>query len=133
MPSLFIQRNPDMNREEALQQAREFLKEANPASANEDENFNLFLQAAGLFIMYGSTDNELGMAGAEEMYQLAHKLRELRFDALLCESILFGLVIPNLNENNELTIAVDDREEIGEEFPEGYISINKINEAISEF
>jgi hypothetical protein len=133
MPSLFIQRNPDMNREDALQQAREFLKEANPASSNEDENFNLFLQAAGLFIMYGSVDNELGMAGADEMHQLAHRLRELRFDALLCESILFGLVIPNLNEDGELTIAVDDIKEIGAEFPEGYTAVNKINEIISEF
>ena len=45
MSSLFIQRNPDMNRKEALEQAREFLREANPASPNEDENFNLFLHS----------------------------------------------------------------------------------------
>jgi hypothetical protein len=106
MPSLFIQRNPDMNREKALEQARKFLADANPTSTNEDENFNLYLQAAGLFIMYGSDDNELGMAGAEEMYALAQKLRELTLDALLFETILDGTVIPDINEAGELLVSV---------------------------
>lgn len=107
MPSLFIQRNPDMNREEALTQARKFLADANPTSPDEDENFNLYLQAAGLFIMYGSNDNELGMAGAEEMYALAQKLRELTLDALLLETILDGTVLPDINESGNLLISVD--------------------------
>jgi len=106
MPSLFIQRNPDMNREEALEQARKFLTDANPTSTNEDENFNLYLQAAGLFIMYGSEDNELGMAGAKEMYALAQKLRELTLDALLFETILDGTVLPDINEAGDLLISV---------------------------
>jgi hypothetical protein len=106
MPSLFIQRNPDMNREEALEQAREFLKEANPTSPNEDENFNLYLQAAGLFIMYGSDDNELGMAGAEEMHTLARKLKDLTLDALLVEMILDGTVLPDIDEAGELLVSL---------------------------
>ena len=110
MPSLFIQRNPDMNREEALEQAREFLREANPTSPNEDENFNLYLQAAGLFIMYGSDDNELGMAGAEEIHALARKLKDLTIDALLVEMILDGTVLPDIDEAGELLVSLTNPE-----------------------
>jgi len=110
MPSLFIHRNPNKDREEALQQAREFLADADPTSPNEDENFSLYLQAAGLFIMYGSDDSELGLAGAEEMYTLAQRLRNLTLDTLLYETILNGTVLPNVDEDGELLISVANPE-----------------------
>jgi len=106
MAPLFIQRNPDMDREKALQQAREFLSNANPISSNRDENFNLYLQSAALFIMYGSADNELGMAGAEELSALAHKLRNITLDALLLESILDGTVLLDIDQEGELLVSL---------------------------
>ena len=110
MPSLFIQRHPDMNREDALKQARSFLADADPFSTDEDENLNLYLQAAGLFIMYGSDDNELGMAGANEMYALAQELRNLALSSLLFSTILGGKVLPNVDEEGELLVSVMEQE-----------------------
>ena len=102
MSSLFIQRDPNASRAEALQQAREFLLNADPISEDEDKNLNMYLSAAGLFLMYQEPDNDLGMAGAEEMYRLACRLKELVLDAAVLATIQKGICLPSVDEEGEL-------------------------------
>jgi hypothetical protein len=102
MPSLFIQRDPNASRAEALQQAREFLLNADPISDDEDKNFNMYLSAAGLFLMYQEPDNDLGMAGADEMHWLACRLKQLVLDAAVLATIHKGICLPSVDEEGEL-------------------------------
>ena len=108
--SLFIQRNPESSKAEALSQAREFFDQGMPYHDNEDK---LFLQAAGLFLMF-KDDNELSMAGAEEMIELAAQLEELSFQATMYNGVKSGLFIPTLNENNQLSFISVPQEEFEE-------------------
>ena len=96
--SQFIQRDPTANRGDALNTARDFLNEAEPF--NDDKDL-YFLQAAGLFLMF-QDDNELSMAGSEEMVALARQLEELSFQATMYAGIMNGLFIPVLDEDNNL-------------------------------
>ena len=104
MSSLFIKRDPNTTRAKGLQQAKEFLLNANPISEDEDENLKMYLAAAGLFLLYQDPDNDLIIVGAEEMYQLAHKLKELVFNAALLDTIKKGICFPSVDEEGELMI-----------------------------
>ena len=104
MSATFFQRKEGVTRAEALQQARDLLAKANPLSQNPDDNVTLYYQAAGLFLMYASKENELQMAGAKEVSVLAHKLRDLALDASLVDAINTGLVVPGVDEQDELTV-----------------------------
>ena len=63
----FFKRKNDVSRATALQQARNLLAKANPLSSDPDDNITLYCQAAGLFLMYGSKENDLQMAGEREI------------------------------------------------------------------
>ena len=104
MNAKFFQRKDDVSRADALQQARDLLAEANPVSLDPKENVVLYCQAAGLFLMYGSKENDLQMAGEREVLLLAHKLRDLALDSSLLDAIGTGLVIPGIDEEDELTV-----------------------------
>jgi len=104
MSATFFQRKEGITRANALQQARDLLAKANPMSPNSEENETLYYQAAGLFLMYGSKENDLQMAGAREVALLAHKLRDLALDSSLLDAIGTGLVIPGVDEEDELTV-----------------------------
>lgn len=108
--ALFVQRNPESSKAEALNQAREFLDQGMPFNDNEDK---FFLQAAGLFLMF-KDDNELSMAGAEEMIELAAQLEELSFQAAMYNGLKTGLFIPTLDENNKLSFLAIPPEEFEE-------------------
>ena len=106
----FIQRDPTANRADALNTARDLLNEAE--SFNDDKNL-YFLQAAGLFLMF-QDDNELSMAGPEEMVALARQLEELSFQATMYAGILNGLFIPVIDEDNNLCFKGVPPEEFNE-------------------
>ena len=108
--SQFIQRDPTANRADALNTARDFLNEAEPF--NDDKNL-YFLQAAGLFLMF-QDDNELSMAGPEEMVALARQLEELSFQATMYSGIMNGLFIPVLDGDNNLCFKAVSSEEFNE-------------------
>ena len=104
MSATFFQRKEGITRAEALQQARDLLAKANPLSQDPDDNITMYCQAAGLFLMYSSKENELQMASAREVSVLAHKLRDLFLDASLVDAIKTGLVVPGVDEQDELTV-----------------------------
>ena len=104
MTASFYKRKDGVSRADALQQARNCLAKANPMSPDPDDNVTLYYQAAGLFLMYGSKENDLQMAGEEEISLLAHKLRDLMLDSALLDAIGSGLVVPGIDEQDELTI-----------------------------
>ena len=95
---MFIQRNPNVPRSEALQVARNFLCLHGPSDEKHDESY---YQAACLFLMY-KDDNELGMAGAEEAQQLADQLKELALQWSVFEEILTGFFLPAIDEKGEM-------------------------------
>ena len=108
--SQFIQRDPNAKRADALNTARDFLNEAEPF----DDDKNLyFLEAAGLFLMF-QDDNELSMAGPEEMVALARQLEELSFQATMYAGIMNGLFIPVLDGDNNLCFKAVSSEEFNE-------------------
>ena len=108
--SQFIQRDPNAKRADALNTARDFLNEAEPF----DDDKNLyFLEAAGLFLMF-QDDNELSMAGPEEMVALARQLEELSFQATMYSGIMNGLFIPVLDGDNNLCFKAVSSEEFNE-------------------
>jgi len=102
MKSLFLQRDSNASRAEALQQAREYLLNADPLSEDHDKNLNMYLAAAALFLMYQEPDNDLGMAGAEETYWLACRLKELVLGAAVLDTIQKGISLPSVDEEGEL-------------------------------
>ena len=106
----FIQRDPTANRADALNTARDLLNEAE--SFNDNESL-YFLQSAGLFLMF-QDDNELSMAGPEEMVALARQLEELSFQATMYAGIMNGLFIPVLDGDNNLCFKAVSSEEFNE-------------------
>jgi hypothetical protein len=106
----FIQRDPNANRADALNTARDLLNEAE--SFNDNESL-YFLQSAGLFLMF-QDDNELSMAGPEEMVALARQLEELSFQATMYAGIMNGLFIPVLDGDNNLCFKAVSSEEFNE-------------------
>ncbi len=106
----FIQRDPNAKRSDALITARHLLKQAQPFNDNEDL---YFLQAAGLFLMF-QDDNELSMAGSEEMVMLAKQLEELSAQATMYDGIMTGLFIPVLDGDNNLCFKAILQEEFVE-------------------
>ena len=106
----FIQRDPTANRADALNTARDLLNEAESFKDNESL---YFLQSAGLFLMF-QDDNELSMAGPEEMVALARQLEELSFQATMYAGIMNGLFIPVLDGDNNLCFKAVSSEEFNE-------------------
>ena len=106
----FIQRDPTANRADALNTARDLLNEAE--SFNDNESL-YFFQSAGLFLMF-QDDNELSMAGPEEMVALARQLEELSFQATMYSGIMNGLFIPVLDGDNNLCFKAVSSEEFNE-------------------
>jgi Leu/Phe-tRNA-protein transferase len=106
----FIQRDPTANRADALNTARDLLNEAE--SFNDNESL-YFFQSAGLFLMF-QDDNELSMAGPEEMAALARQLEELSFQATMYAGIMNGLFIPVLDGDNNLCFKAVSSEEFNE-------------------
>ena len=106
----FIQRDPTANRADALNTARDLLNEAE--SFNDNESL-YFFQSAGLFLMF-QDDNELSMAGPEEMVALARQLEELSFQATMYSGIMNGLFIPVLDGDNNLCFKAVSSKEFNE-------------------
>ena len=59
-------------------------------------------------------DNELSMAGPEEMVALARQLEELSFQATMYAGIMNGLFIPVLDGDNNLCFKAVSSEEFNE-------------------
>ena len=100
----FFKRKDNVSRADALQQARDLLAKANPMSSDPDDNIALYCQAAGLVLMYGSKENDLQMAGEREIFLVAQKLSDLALDSSLLDAINSGLIVPGIDEEDELTI-----------------------------
>jgi hypothetical protein len=95
---MFIQRNPDASRAEALQTARNLLCLYGPSDEQHTERYH---EAACLFLMY-KDDNELGMAGAEEVQQLADQLKELALQWSIFQEITTGFFLPAIDEKGNM-------------------------------
>jgi hypothetical protein len=97
---MFIQRNPEASRAEALQRARTLLCLYGPVEKDHDKRY---LEAASLFLMY-KDDNELGMAGTEEIRQLTDQLKELACQWSLFQEIITGFFLPAIDEKGKICI-----------------------------
>jgi hypothetical protein len=106
----FIQRDPNAKRADALIAARQLLDKGDPFNDNEEL---CFLQAAGLFLMF-QDDNELSIAGSEEMTMLAKQLEELAFQATMYRGVMIGAFLPVLDGSNNLCFKAVAPEEFDE-------------------
>ena len=95
---MFIQRNPDVPRAEALEAARDRLCLHGPADEKHDE---MYYEAACLFLM-NKDENELGMAGAEEAQQLTDQLKELALHWSFFQEIITGFFLPAIDEKGKI-------------------------------
>ena len=94
----FIQRDPSASRADALRDARLFLRSAIPG---QDQNAQMYLQAAGIFLLF-KDDNDLSMAGPEEIAQLAEQLEDLAVKHCIFEELLSGFFLPAVDDKGEI-------------------------------
>ena len=86
---------------------RSLTREAGLAMAYHYMNQDLTIEAAAMFCTYNNPDNNLQITTDTEIKAMANQLNEMLTTYALVDLIKKGLVLPSLNENNELVFSLN--------------------------
>lgn len=84
-----------LSREEGLALAYQYINEEQP------------IEAAAMFCTYNNPDNDLQITTENEITAMTNQLNEMLTTYALVDLIKKGLVLPSLNENNELVFSLN--------------------------
>jgi hypothetical protein len=84
-----------LSREKGLAMAYHYFNEESP------------IEAAAMFCTYNNPDNDLQITTENEITAMANQLNEMLTNYALVDLIKKGLVLPSLNENNEVVFSLN--------------------------